>query len=121
MKRSVIGTCPICKGSLYVKTLKCEECDTEVTGEFTLSPFDYLTKEQMEFALIFLKCEGNIKQIEKSLNISYPTVKKNIDDLNKSLGFLSKDNSLSREDIKRKLRNKEVTIEEAEELLGDDF
>ena len=119
MKKQVIGKCPICNHDLYVKTLRCEECETEVTGEFTLSPFDYLTKEQIEFALVFIQNEGNIKGIEKSLNVSYPTVKKNIDDLVIALGFtVEEENTVSRDDIKRKLKNGEITIEEAEELLG---
>ena len=119
MKKQVIGKCPICNHDLYVKTLRCEECETEVTGEFTLSPFDYLTKEQIEFALVFIQNEGNIKGIEKSLNISYPTVKKNIYDLVRALGFtVEEENMVSRDDIKRKLKNGEITIEEAEELLG---
>ena len=119
MKKQVIGKCPICNHDLYVKTLRCEECETEVTGEFTLSPFDYLTKEQIEFALVFIQNEGNIKGIEKSLNISYPTVKKNIDDLVKALGFtVSEEENVSRDEIKRRLKNGEITIEEAEDLLG---
>lgn len=125
MKKSVIGTCPICKEDLYVKTLKCSNCDTELSGEFSLSPFDYLTKEQIEFALVFIKNQGNIKGIEKSLNISYPTVKKNIDDLCKALGFVSSGDDdviqkeeLSRDEVKRKLKNGEISFEEAEQLLG---
>ncbi|MBQ9448589.1 MAG: DUF2089 domain-containing protein [Acholeplasmatales bacterium] len=119
MKKNVIGECPICKHNLFVKTLKCEECGTEVSGEFQLSPFDYLTKEQMEFALVFIKNQGNIKGIEKTLNISYPTVKKNIEDLCKALGFsLESEETLSRDDVRKKLKNGEISFEEAEELLG---
>ena len=119
MKKNVIGTCPICKENLYVKTLKCSHCDTEVTGEFALTPFDYLTKEQLEFALVFIKNQGNIKGIEKSLNISYPTVKKSIDDLCKALGFMTQvDTELTREEVKQKLKNGEIGFDEAEELLG---
>ena len=118
MKKNVIGYCPICNDKLFVKTLKCDKCDTEISGEFVLSPFDYLTKEQQDFALVFIKSQGNIKAIEKSLNISYPSVKKNIDDLIKALGFESTDFKLSREEVKQKLKNGEITIEEAEDLLG---
>ena len=118
MKKNVIGTCPICSHQLFVKTLKCEDCGTEVSGEFQLSPFDHLTKEQQEFALVFIKNQGNIKGIEKNLNISYPTVKKNIDELCKALGFVVVDNEVSREDVKKKLKKGEISFEEAEEMLG---
>ncbi|MCI5582819.1 MAG: DUF2089 domain-containing protein [Anaeroplasma sp.] len=118
MKKNILGYCPICSNKLTAKTLRCNECDTEISGEFILSPFDFLSKEQLEFALVFIKNQGNIKMIEKQLNISYPTVKKYIDDLLKSLGFVEENQKLTREEIRQKLKNKEITFEEAEELLG---
>lgn len=122
MKKNVIGYCPICNDKLFVKTLKCVSCETEITGEFDLSPFDYLTPEQLSFALVFIKNQGNIKNIEKQLNISYPTVKKNLDDLCNALGFNSEvsvdDVKPSREVIRQKLRNGEISFEEAEKILG---
>lgn len=122
MKKNVIGYCPICNDKLFVKTLKCVSCETEITGEFDLSPFDYLTTEQLNFALVFIKNQGNIKNIEKQLNISYPTVKKNLDELCKSLGFIEMHNEEdikpSREVIRKKLRNGEISFEEAEKILG---
>ena len=119
VKKNVIGYCPICNEKLIVKTLRCEECETEITGEFNLTPFDYLTPDQLQFALVFIKNQGNIKAIEKTLNISYPTVKKNIDELCTALGFNSQEEEKpSREEIKRRLKNGEITFEEAEALLG---
>ena len=120
MKKNIIGYCPICN-----EKLTCDHCDTEITGEFNLSPFDYLTKDQLEFALVFIKCEGNIKAIEKSLNISYPSVKKNIDELVNALGMkqvieIEQDDNkeLTREEVGRMLKNGEISFEEAEKLLG---
>ena len=121
MKKTIIGKCPICDNDLYVKTLRCDKCDTEITGDFELSPFDYLTKEQIEFALVFIKNQGNIKAIEKQLDISYPTVKKNLDDLCTALGFGSvelNEEDVDREIVKQQLKNREITFEEAEKLLG---
>lgn len=128
MKKNVIGYCPICNEKLIAKTLRCDKCDTEISGEFSLTPFDYLSKEQLDFALVFIKCEGNIKAIEKVLNISYPSVKKNIDDLINALGIkkesddsdseIKEAHEITREEVGRMLKNGEITFEEAEKLLG---
>ena len=138
MKKSVIGYCPVCQKKLMVKTLRCNECDTEITGDFEMSPFDYLTQEQKNFALVFIMSDGNIKEIERKLIISYPTVKKNMDDLKGALGVkVSSDNELDnevivpevvlkdekpnknlRDDVKRRLKNGEIDFEEAERILG---
>jgi len=123
LKKSIIGYCPICKEKLIVKTLKCNHCDTEITGEFELNPFDYLSKDQLDFALVFIKNQGNIKSIEKDLGISYPTVKKNIDELCNSLNIKAisyvDNNDDLREKTKRQLKNGEITFEEAERILGE--
>ncbi len=52
-----------------------------------LSPFDYLTAEQKDFLITFLKCKGNIKAIEAALGISYPTVNKRHSELLIALGI----------------------------------
>ena len=85
--------------------------------------FSYLTVEQQNFALVFLKNAGNIKAIEKELNISYPTVKKNLDEVIKGLGFdevtINYSEKLTRSDILKMLKNKEITFEEAEGMLKE--
>lgn len=122
MKKNVIGYCPICNDKLTVKTLRCGKCDTEISGEFLLTPFDYLNQEQLQFALVFIKNQGNIKLIEKQLNISYPTVKKNLDELCKALGFNNvleyEDVKPTRESVRIKLKNGEISFDEAEKILG---
>lgn len=122
MKKNIIGYCPICESKLQVKTLYCKNCETEITGEFMMTPFDYLNKEQLNFALVFIQCGGNIKQIEKKLNISYPTVKKNLDELCCALGMTGEGNfvdiKLDRDVVKQKLKNGEISFEDAEEILG---
>ena len=121
MANQAIGFCPVCNEKLMVKTFKCNHCNTEVSGDFELSPVDYLTKDQKDFALVFIKCQGNIKDVEKTLGISYPTVKKNLDDLCNALNTKTEEKPLTREEIKRKLKNKEISFEEAEKLLGGEL
>ena len=123
MNKKVIGTCPVCGENLSVSVLTCEKCDTSIHGNFNLSKFDYLSVSQQEFAFVFIKNGGNIKLIEKELNISYPTVKKNLDDLINALGFEKINETLvdkpSKEDIYKALKNGEITFEEAEEMLKE--
>ena len=72
---------------------------------------------------MFIKNGGNIKLIEKELNISYPTVKKNLDELINALGFEKinevEATKLTKEDVYRALKNGEISFEEAEEMLKE--
>jgi hypothetical protein len=79
--------CPVCQDALQINHLSCSHCTTEVKGHFHLSKFNYLNIDTQYFIEIFLKNRGNIKAVEKELNISYPTVKKLLDDAIEKLGY----------------------------------
>ena len=127
----VLSICPVCKHDLHVEKLVCSHCHSSINGHFTLSKFNYLEAEKLYFIEVFVKNRGNIKAIEKELNISYPTVKKMLDDVIVKLGYQldeSKDepveemetnNTLKRINIFKKLSKKEISVEEAVRLLKD--
>lgn len=122
MKKEVIPHCPVCDNELIITRLNCDKCNIEISGEFSLSRLSLLTKEQLKFVEIFLKNSGSIKAIEKDLNISYPTVKKLLNEVLQELGYDVNDQNDNKESLKRqeildKLANKEITYEEASEAL----
>lgn len=119
MKKNVLGTCPVCASKLTVTELHCDQCETTIQGSFQLDKFNYLTKEQKYFIEVFVKNRGNIKEIEKDLGISYPTVKKNLENVIEALGYgeNKKEESLTKEGILEKLSNGEITSEEAMEMI----
>ncbi len=129
MKKKLLGNCPVCEEKLFITELSCKDCKTTIRGEFKLSKFDYLSPELQEFALIFIKNAGNIKGVERDLNVSYPTVKKNLDELIRKLGFSTMDTSafivenekMTKEDILKALKRKEITFEVAEKLLKENL
>ena len=93
-------------------------------GVFELSKFNYLTTDQLYFIEVFMKNRGSIKQIEKELDVSYPTVKKMLDDVIVGLGYnidqeevVNLEPKTKVEDIKSKIledvQNGILTINEA--------
>lgn len=113
----VISRCPVCGRKLKVVKLQCEHCETAIENEFSLSAFDYLTPDELHFAETFLKCRGNIKEVEKELKISYPTVRARLDQVIVSLGgrpARSEEESKQRKkEILDALERGELTAEEA--------
>lgn len=77
--------CPSCDSQLKVKSLKCENCDTEVFGLFELPVLTRLSIDDQEFILKFVKNSGSLKDMAKDLNLSYPTVRNLLDELIKKL------------------------------------
>lgn len=118
MEKEVIGTCPICQGNLIATKLSCPSCQIEITGAFKLSSFSNLTKEELDFVAGFISVYGNIKEMEKMFNISYPTVKKNLDLIISKMGLQQHAVSqTSQTDILDKLANKELSVKEALDQL----
>ena len=122
MEFPVIGKCPVCNNKMIVERLKCPSCGTGVDGKFKLNKFDYLSKEQMYFVEIFIKNRGNIKEIEKDLGVSYPTVKRNLEQVIEALGYNipKEENSIDKKEILDKLSKGEIKAEEAlKKLKGE--
>lgn len=87
MARDVIATCPVCEGELTVTRLHCRSCGTALEGEFGVGRFGRLEREQLAFLESFLRSRGNLKELERELGISYPTVRSRLEGLLRALGL----------------------------------
>ena len=81
--------CPICQAKdLTVTGFFCRECDSRVEGRFLVeTPFDGLTREQLEFAATFVRCEGKLNRMEEELALSYPTLRGRLHEVIRAMGF----------------------------------
>jgi hypothetical protein len=87
MARDVISTCPVCEGELTISRLHCRSCGTALEGEFGVGRFGRLSREQLALLESFLRSRGNLKEMERELGISYPTVRGRVDALVRALGL----------------------------------
>lgn len=67
--------CPVCGAQMRVTHLKCDRCQTELTGNFAPCRFCALPEKDLRFIETFLRCRGSIKDVERALGVSYPTVR----------------------------------------------
>jgi hypothetical protein len=91
MAHDVIATCPVCAHELAVTRLHCGECGTTIEGEFGVGRFGRLTREQTQVLESFLRSRGNLRDMERELGISYPTVRSRVEALVRALGFGPRD------------------------------
>ncbi|MBA2254253.1 MAG: DUF2089 domain-containing protein [Chloroflexi bacterium] len=89
--RDVISTCPVCEHELAVTRLHCRECGTTLEGEFSVGRFGRLGRDQMRVLESFLRSRGNLKEMERDLGLSYPTVRSRVDTLVRALGLIPLD------------------------------
>jgi hypothetical protein len=140
MVHDVIATCPVCSGELTIARLHCRSCGTALEGEFGVGRFGRLERDQMSLLESFLRSRGNLKEMERELGISYPTVRGKVDALIRSLGLSegspeadddfgagfaeefagqtdTPDAAAERRSILERLARKEITAEEAAAAL----
>src|SRR5215212_9443271 len=87
MPHDVISTCPVCAGELAVTRLHCAACGTTLEGDFSVGRFGRLSREQLALLESFLRSRGNLREMERELGISYPTVRSRVEALVRALGF----------------------------------
>ncbi|MDP2872295.1 MAG: DUF2089 domain-containing protein [Bacillota bacterium] len=87
MRRRMPGRCPVCGETMDVTRLHCPTCDTALDGRFETCRFCQLSDEMRDFVEIFIKSRGNIKEVERALGVSYPTVRGRLDAVIKALGY----------------------------------
>ena len=126
MKYKAPGKCPVCGEKLTITKLGCPKCSTAIEGDFQPCEFCRLPEEDLEFVKVFIKCRGNIKDVEKELGISYPTVRGKLDSVIRGLGYEvptkeaakeNEDKAAARNEILEALSKGEITPKEATERI----
>ena len=85
--RPIILKCPSCDGNLTVARLECPDCSISIEGEFAPPALLKLTGAQIDFIEVFIKNRGVIREVERELGVSYPTVRARLDDVITALGY----------------------------------
>jgi hypothetical protein len=132
MPHDVISTCPVCSGELAVTRLHCRACGTTLEGDFSVGRFGRLSREQLALLESFLRSRGNLRDMERELGISYPTVRSRVEALVRALGFRDTDGdaaeadaeagaeaegATTRQDILERLARHEIGAEDAAAMI----
>jgi len=79
--------CPLCGGEIAVTRIHCQDCDTTIESRFDAGPFRQLTRDQLEFVEVFIRCEGKFTRMETELELSYPTIRNRLYEIIRALGY----------------------------------
>lgn len=109
--------CPLCGELVNVTQIKCTGCGSEINGSFKAARFGLLPVEYQKFIAVFLRHRGNIKQVEKELGISYPTINKMLDSVNNILKSTVEEKPLSRREILDSIEKGELSVKDATYIL----
>ena len=109
--------CPVTGEPLEVTRLECPTSGVAIEGRFTPNEFAMMSPENLEFMRLFMRVRGNLKEVERILGVSYPTVRGRFDTLVRSLGYETvpetQEVRTTRADVLGMLERGELTAEEA--------
>ena len=108
------GNCPFCGGAVDVTAFACRDCDAAVEGRFAPNKLAALSSAQADFVLAFVRSRGNIKELERELGVSYPTVRARLDDVIRALGFKVAEDAAAAEEARARRADLLAAVEKGE-------
>lgn len=100
-------------GTLIVERVRIPEKEIAVEGAFTLPELARLGLDDQVFVVAFLRSHGSINEMEQTFGVSYPTIKARLNRIAGQLEFVDTNPSPSRTEVLERLKNGEITAEEA--------
>jgi hypothetical protein len=85
--RKILEHCPSCGGDLVVTRMSCPACGTVVKGQWATCKFCQLSPAHTRMLEAFVQARGNVKEMARDLDVSYWTIRKQLDDLIEALGY----------------------------------
>jgi hypothetical protein len=111
--------CPVTGEPLEVTRLRAPNSGVVIEGQFLPNEFALLDRENLDYLRLFVKVRGNLKEVERMLGVSYPTVRARFEQMLRALGYEAAPEPVgeSRSDVLARLERGEITAEEATRAL----
>src|ERR1041385_5655703 len=104
---------------VVVERVRLADRDLAIEGRFELPQLAQLSSEDQVFVMAFVRCHGSIKQMEQTFGVSYPTIKSRLNRIAARFEFVDAAPAPQRSSAIDRLKNGEITAEEAiRELEG---
>lgn len=109
--------CPNCHSGLVPTEFSCVSCGLALRGRFTRSRLARLTGEHQQLVEALLLAGGNLKELERELGVSYPTVRKRVGEARMALEVLRETDRMQVDEWLAQVERGKLTAEEAARLI----
>ena len=117
-----MGLCPSCQHALTVRELQCPHCGLEMRAHFTPPEYAALTPDLARFLKLFVIARGNLRELERILGVSYPTVRAKLDQLvavfDPAMAAVPQ-RDRDRQEILDRIARRDLSVEEGLRLLDE--
>ncbi len=109
--------CPSCDTVMQLERLRCPACQTVVEGSFRWPRLSRLTPANQELIELLILASGSLKDVAKKMDISYPTIRKRLDELIQRMEVEVKADEAYRKQLLRDVASGKRSAEEATRLM----
>ncbi|MDH3429744.1 MAG: DUF2089 domain-containing protein [Gammaproteobacteria bacterium] len=111
--------CLNCESNLAVAKLHCEACQVSYEGDFSLPRLARLSPPHQHLAEQLVLAAGNLKLMATSLEVSYPTLRKRLDELVEAVVRLRSDDDARTVELLKAVEAGEMLPETAARLIKE--
>ena len=111
--------CLICETDLNIIKLTCEACSTQYGGTFYFPRLARLSLEEQRLSESLIEHGGNLKEMAVVLGVSYPTLKKRLNELAESLREKKQEDEKKIEQILKDIELQKMSAEEGIKLIRE--
>ncbi len=111
-----IKICPVCNGELEIRELVCKDCGLKISGRIPMYHSE-LSEKEWEIVKMFVLCDGSFKCMSEKLDVSYPTIKKIIENVKSKLGGESYTKEVHIDDILNRIETGELSVKDGIEEI----
>ena len=111
--------CLICKEVLSIDSISCSACNTTYKGKFYFPHLARLSLDEQKLAESLILYGGNLKEMSEALQVSYPTLKKRLNELSHSLQREKLKDEKKIEQILQEIEQQHISAQEGIKLIKE--
>ena len=111
--------CVNCHGPLQAARLTCSSCGLSFEGTFYMPRLARLEPEQQQLVEQIVLAAGNLKEVASTIEVSYPTLRKRLDNLIVALRGLREQDEKQTVEFLDAVEAGEMTAETAARLIRE--
>ncbi len=104
---------------MEIEKLRCTSCDVSLEGRIPIPRLARLTADDREFVELFVRSSGSLKAVADKLSVSYPTVRSRLNRIIAALEAAENDERDARNKILDQIEQREISVDEAIQLLRE--